>query len=120
MPGIIELPVLVNDKGDLISENNFVCKVIDNYNNKIKSNLENNKKLDRLKLDIEQNIEYVTNAETANKFVDWCKTADHVYNSAAIAKSAISRKAKELGLVFNSSTKMYEDPQTPLQDGKAS
>lgn len=118
MPGIIEIPVLINEQGDNIADNNFFCKVIDNYRNRIKSNLENNKKLDALKLDIEQNIEYVTDAESANKFVEWCQGIQHIYNSAAIAKSAISKKAKELGLIFDVKTKKYVDPADKSNDKK--
>lgn len=118
MPGIIPVPLLINEKGENIGDNNFFCKVIDNYRNRIKNNLENNRKLDALKLDIEQNLEYVKDAETANKFVDWCKDMKHVYNSAAIAKSAISKKAKELKLVFDPKTKTYMDPAPEESDKK--
>ncbi|MBD5223623.1 MAG: ATP-binding protein [Bacteroidales bacterium] len=109
MPGIIKLPVLINEKGENVGDNNFFCHVIDNYRNRIKSNLDNNKKLDALKLDIQQNLEYVNDAETANKFVEWCQSVNHIYNSAAIAKNGITKKAKELGLKFNPMTKQYID-----------
>lgn len=121
MPGIIKIPLLINDEGKNVGENKFFCKVIENYRNRINSNLANNRKLDALKLDIEQNLEHVTDAESANSFVDWCKGISHVYNSAAIAKNAITKKAKELGLIFDSKTKKYMDPEnkTPENEEKA-
>ena len=118
MPGIIPVPLLINDNGENVGENNFFCKVIDSYKRRIKSNLENNKKLDSLKIDIEQNLKYVNDAQSANKYVEWCKGLNHVYNSAAIAKSAISKKAKELGLIFDQITKSYTDPIQQESDEK--
>ena len=109
MPGIIEIPVLLNDKGENIGSNDFFCKVIDSYRKRIKSNLDNNRKLDELKEEINDNLSSVTDAASANRFVEWCKGVSHVYNSAAIAKKAISMKAKELGLVFDPATKVYVD-----------
>ena len=111
MPGIIKLPVLINDKGENIGDNNFFCKVIDSYSNRIKSNLENNRKLDDLKTEINRNLEEVTDADSANRFIEWCKGVEHVYNSAAIAKVGISTKAKELGLIFDLSSKSYKNPE---------
>lgn len=117
MPGIIDIPVLINEKGENVGDNNFFCRVIDSYKNRIKSNLDNNKKLDSLKLDIEQNLEFVTDADSANKYVEWCKGVQHVYNSAAVAKNAITKKAKELGLIFDPKSKTYKDP-APMKSEK--
>lgn len=111
MPGIIKLPVLINENGENIGDNNFFCKVIDSYRNRIKSNLENNRKLDDLKSEINRNLEEVTDADSANRFIEWCKGVEHVYNSAAIAKVGISTKAKELGLIFDLSSKRYKNPE---------
>lgn len=119
MPGIIKLPVLINNNNEITGDNNFFAKVIQNYRNRIQSNIENNKKLDALKLDIEQNLESVTDAESANKYVEWCKGLNHVYNSAAIAKAAISRKAKELGLSFDIATKQYVNPKIATDETTA-
>ena len=121
MSGIIKVPLLIDNSGKNIGDNNFFCKVIENYKSRIKNNLENNKRLDCLKLDIEQNLESVTDADSANKFVEWCSKLKHVYNSAAIAKTAISRKAKELDLIFDAESKKYIDNPTNENenDGKA-
>ena len=118
MPGVIDIPVLLNEHGENIGDNNFFCQVIDNYKKRIRNNQESNRKLDALKLDIEQNLEYVTDAESANRFVEWCQGIQHIYNSAAIAKSAITRKAKELGLMFDAKTKKYVDPADKPNDKK--
>ncbi len=125
MPGIIEIPLLLNEKGENVGSNDFFCKVIDNYRNRIKTNLENNRRLDELKEEIYSQLDSVADAESANRFVEWCKGVSHVYNSAAIAKNAITKKAKELGLVFDSKSKLYNDPEPKEsykknEDGSAS
>lgn len=109
MPGVIPIPVLINENKEIVGSNTFFECVIDNYRKRISTNIENNKKLEAIKLDIEDNIAEVKDADSANRFVEWCKKIDHVYNSAAIAKVAISRKARDLNLEFDINEKKYKD-----------
>lgn len=107
MPGIIPIPVLIDEQRRIIGENNFFANVIAGYKNRIEENVANNRKLEDLKELIKSNIEAVNTAEDANRFVEWAKGVEHVYNSAAIAKAAISKKARELGLAFDAMNKVY-------------
>lgn len=109
MPGIIPIPVLIDEQRRIIGENNFFANVIAGYKNRIEENVANNRKLEDLKELIKSNIEAVNTAEDANRFVEWAKGVEHVYNSAAIAKAAISKKARELGLAFDAMNKVYKD-----------
>lgn len=109
MPGIIPIPVLIDEQRRIIEENNFFANVIAGYKNRIEENVANNRKLEDLKELIKSNIEAVNTAEDANRFVEWAKGVEHVYNSAAIAKAAISKKARELGLAFDAMNKVYKD-----------
>lgn len=109
MPGIIPIPVLIDEQRRIIEENNFFANVIAGYKNRIEENVANNRKLEDLKELIKSNIEAVNTAEDANRFVEWAKGVEHVYNSAAIAKAAISKKARELGLAFDTMNKVYKD-----------
>lgn len=112
MPGIINIPILINEKKEIIGENNFFGKVISNYRNRIKENIANNKKLEDIRALIEMNAQEVNNADDANNFIKWVQGLDHVYNSKAIASVTITRRAKELGLQFDKITKQYCDAQT--------
>lgn len=114
MPGIIPIPVLINDKGEIIGDNNFFCKVIENYHKRINANIENNRKLEDLRALLEENINNVTNAEEANNYAEWVQGIEHVYNSKAIAGKLLLNKVKELGLKYDKINKKYSDP-----DGKA-
>lgn len=109
MPGVIPIPVLIDENRQIIGDNNFFANVIVGYKHRIEENVNNNRKLEDLKELIHENIEAVKTAEDANNFVEWAKDVDHVYNSAAIAKMAISKKARELGLTFDSMNKIYKD-----------
>ncbi len=109
MPGVIPIPVLINENKEIIAENDFFGKVIDNYRNRIHQNIENNRKLEDLKELILSNVAEVKNADDANNFVTWVQGLDHVYNSKALASRAIANKAKELGLTFDKAEKVYKD-----------
>lgn len=109
MPGVIPIPVLIDEKKEIVGENNFFGKVILNYRNRIHENIENNKKLEELKELIFANVEEVHNAEEANNYVKWAMELDHVYNSKAIASRAIAQKATELGLTYDKRSKKYKD-----------
>ncbi len=109
MPGIIPIPVLIDENKNIIAENNFFGGVIKNYRNRIAESVANNQKLEDLKELIAANVAEVKNAEDANNFVEWVQGLDHVYNSKALAGRAIHNKAKELGLKLDKITKKYSD-----------
>lgn len=110
MPGIIPIPVLINEKGEIVGENNFFGHVIENYHKRINANLENNRKLEDLRALLEENINHVTNAEEANNYAKWVSGLDHVYNSKAIAGKLLLNKVKELGLKYDKISKKYSNP----------
>lgn len=109
MPGVIPIPVLINENKEIVGENNFFGKVIENYRHRIQENLENNRKLEELKEIIFANVENVHNADDANNYMKWVQGLSHVYNSKAIASRAIANKAKELSLIFDKTEKVYKD-----------
>lgn len=107
MDGVIPIPELINKDKEVTGVNNFFAQVIEAYNRRIRTNIENNRKLEELRELILANAEAITNAEEANNFVAWVMGLEHIYNSKAIANAAISKKAKELGLVFDKASKQY-------------
>lgn len=94
MPGIIPIPILINENKEIIADNNFFGKVIDNYRHRIQENVENNRKLEELKGLIDGNISEIKTADDANNFIEWMKNQTHVYNSAAYGKKRLTAKAK--------------------------
>lgn len=110
MPGVIPVPVLIDEKGNIVGDNNFFVGVIKKYHDRIADSLENNRKLEELKVLMEANVSEIRNAEDANRVVEWVNGLEHVYNSKAIAGKLISAKARELGLKLDKVTKKYSDP----------
>lgn len=110
MPGVIRVPLLINDKGEFVGDNKFFGDVIRRYKDRINVSLENNRKLDDLRALIEGNVADIRNAEDANRVVEWVNGLEHVYNSKAIAGKLIMARAKELGLKLDKVTKKYSDP----------
>lgn len=109
MPGIITIPTLINDKKEIVGDNNFFGRVIHNYRNRIALNIDNNRKLEELRGLIESNVDDIKNAEDANNFVKWVNGLEHIYNSKAIAGKALTEKVRQLGLEYDKSTKTYKD-----------
>lgn len=111
MPGVIPIPVLINEKQEIVAENNFFGRVIDNYRKRVRESVENNQKLELLRGLISENANGIKDAESANEFIDWVSGLEHIYNSKAIAGKALATKAKELGLKYNAASKRYENGQ---------
>lgn len=109
MPGVIPIPVLIDENKNVVGDNNFFGGVIQNYRNRIAESVANNQKLEDLKELIFGNIAEVKNAADANEFMAWAQGLQHVYNSKAIASKALAMKATELGLKFDKATKTYTD-----------
>lgn len=109
MPGVIPIPVLIDENKNINGENNFFGGVIRNYRSRIAENVANNQKLEDLKDLIFANVEEVKDAKDANNFVNWVQGIEHIYNSKAIAGRAIQKKAAELGLKLDKTTKTYTD-----------
>lgn len=112
MPGVIQLPALLDAEGASVKENNFFAKVIENYHKRIEKSLENNRKLEELKGLIDVNAGNIANAEDANNYVAWVNGLEHIYNSKAYAGKALRRKVAELGLKYDKINKVYSDADT--------
>lgn len=109
MPGVIPIPVLIDENKNVVGDNNFFGGVIQNYRNRIAESVANNQKLEDLKELIYGNLAEVKTAADANEFMAWAQGLQHVYNSKAIASKALAMKATELGLKFDKATKTYTD-----------
>lgn len=110
MEGVIPIPALINEKKEIVGQNNFFAKVIEAYRKRIHDNIENNRKLEELRELIIANAEKISNADDANSYITWFMGLEHVYNSKAIAKTALARRAKELGLLFDRDKEQYVQP----------
>lgn len=121
MPGKIEIPVIINDKGNPIpykdaegvehDTNDFMVGVIEAYKKRQSDNLAQTAEYERLCAEIAERASHIENAKDANDFRTWALEQKHIFNSGLKVKLALDAKAKELGLVQNKSTKEYADPE---------
>lgn len=107
MPGIIEVPVLIDDKGALVSENNFMSRVLAAYTLRQEESKAMTAKFEQLRDQITTNVAEIKDAESANKFVSWLQSVEQVYNSKALARKLFQAKVEELGLTYDTENKAY-------------
>lgn len=108
MGGIIKLPVLTDKDDNAVGDNCFLRKVIDAYQMRQKHNIELTSQYEELCNLIKDNAKDITDAASANAYVEWVKGLTHIMNSKAVAFNELSAKASELGLVYNKKTSLYE------------
>lgn len=110
MPGVIEIPCVINEHGEPVGENVFMGYVIEGYENRLKADQQQTKAYEALIRDMEGCIAAIANAADANNFVQWVASVQHVYNSKAVALNRFQSKVASLGLVYDKSAKSYADP----------
>lgn len=109
MQGIIQVPALIDEKGNPTGANDFMIKVIANYHNRLRKNKELTAKYEALCDDIKKRVGEISNAEDANNLAEWINCIEHVYNSKAVAGTVFQQRVRELNLSYNKATKTYSD-----------
>lgn len=66
-------------------------------------------KYDNVVSEIKEAIEFITDAQSANDFIDRIDEFEHVGSSKSMAAQLLSSKANMVGLVLDKSTKRYID-----------
>lgn len=108
MHGVIEIPVVVDEHGVAVGQNNFFGRIIDAYRNRQLNNLKQTQAFEDLMELIGENIEGIEDAEQANTVLGWILGLDHIYNSKVKASKLLADKTKSLGLTFNKMSNKYE------------
>lgn len=108
MPGIITVPVTVDQDGNAVGKNDFFAVVVANYKERQRENIATTKRYEALLQDIADNVSQVTNAKEANEVIKWLAGVEHIYNSPAKAWELLKQRAAELGLKYNKIAKTYE------------
>lgn len=108
LPEVIEVPVILDGSGNPTGENKLLTTIFQTYQNSIESRKELSVKYHELIEVIQDKIDSITDAETANNAVEWAKSYnDFIWDAQLQAKLRISNKAKEVGLILNKETKQY-------------
>ena len=108
LPQWHKVPTIVNEKAEVVGQNNFLSNIFASYNEYLKQQatigIEYNDLLDQ----IESDIASIKDVESANKAVERIIGYKPIWDSKARANQMISAKCNELGLTYNKATKKYE------------
>lgn len=110
LPGIMFVPNILDKNGNPTAKNDFITtKVIQPYLNMLQIKKEERSRYDKVMEKIKDNIEMITDAQSANDFASRINNFEHVGSSLSMARRLFSAKVNALGLVFDKKTKTYED-----------
>ena len=108
MAGIIKLPILTDKDGNAVGENKFLQQVIEAYKQRQRHNIELTSQYEQLCQLIRENAAEVSDADSANDYIEWVKSLAHLMNSKAVALTCLQSRVKELGLIYNKKNSRYE------------
>lgn len=110
MPATLNVTTIVDKQGRPTAANDFIQReVITRYNAMLSQKHELQKAYKSVVEDLSSRIEAITNAEQANEFIKYIATVQHVGSSKDEGRRMFAAKAKELGLTFDTETKLYSD-----------
>lgn len=107
LPERMEIPTLINDKGELIGENNFMTNIINTYSKYQAKQTELSSEYEDLMEVIKAQIEMVNDVESANNVSKSLAGMQHIFDSKLQAGQLLNKRCKELGLKFDKIKKEY-------------
>ena len=110
LPAVINLPVTVDADGNPVGKNDYLTRVVADY---FRRRMEDKNKVadfEDLMGIIDEKVEGVTDAASANCVIFDLLQMQHIFNSKELASQRLNAKAKQLGLTYNKERKAYELP----------
>jgi hypothetical protein len=108
LPSAMELPIVVDGKGNALPNNFLQKSVIESYVGNLQKRAEAIRQYNQIVEELKDNIALITDEVSANDFVRRIDSFGHVGNSKAVAGQLMLAKAKDLNLTLNKETKKYE------------
>ncbi len=113
LPSIMQIPTILNSQAQPTAPNVFIAeKVINPYLSMLAVKAEERRKYDELIETITEDVNNITDAQSANDFAGRIKEYKHIGSSMAKARSLFGVKVKELGLVYDSKSKTFTDAES--------
>lgn len=111
LPSVMIVPNILDANGNETGKNDFIStQVINRYLGMIKVKEESIKQFNDLRTEIKEAVEQITDAKGANHFIANIGAYQNHGNSIVIyARDIFAKKANDLHLKYNKSTKQYED-----------
>ena len=112
LPSVMSIPTILNNQAQPVAPNVFISeKVITPYISMLEIKAEERRKYDELINDITEDVNNITDAQSANDFASRIKEYKHIGSSMAKARALFGAKVKELGLVYDTEHKTYTDAE---------
>lgn len=109
LPSIVEVPTVVDEKGNAIDNIFLADKVIKVYIDRLHQNMELKKEYDDLIEFVSNELSAIDNVTAYNDFMGKVPELKHVGSSMLKAKELLLKRAKELNLTYNKELKQYEN-----------
>jgi len=110
LPPVMEIPTILDNNGNPTAKNDFITtRVIAPYISMLQVKKAEIDKYNKVLDEIKDNIELITDAQSANEFISRINEFEHVGSSLMMARKLFTDKVKALGLVFDKETKTYSD-----------
>ena len=100
LPAVMDLPVVVDEAGKALPNAFLQKSVIEPYIANLQKRIEIAGKYSAVIGELEENIRFITDADSANEFIKRIENYDHVGNSREVAKRLLTAAARKLGLVY--------------------
>lgn len=111
LPSVMEVPTIIDSKGNPIGKNLFIAdQIINPYLGMLATKKEVQEKYDKVVTEIREQIEFITDAQSANDFASRINAFEHVGSSLSMARNLFLKKVSELRLVYDKENKTYEQP----------
>ena len=110
LPSVMEVPTILDKNGNPTAKNDFITsQIINSYLGMLAAKKAAQEKYDKVIAEIKEQIEFITDAISANDFASRINEFEHVGSSLMMARNMFANKVKSLGLVYDKTTKTYGD-----------
>lgn len=108
LPSRLQIPVLIDEKGNVTGQNNFMSNIIKTYKDYQAKQTELSNQYESLMEGIKETIATVNDVESANKVAKELSTLGHIFDSKLQSGLLLNKRCNEIGLKFNKLKKTYE------------
>ncbi len=88
--------------------NSFMNDIIELYQKHIEEKVKKGESYNELMAVIDSNVDDIKDAESANSFVEWIPSVEHIWDSKVQARKRLLKVANDLGLKFDKKTNLYK------------
>lgn len=116
LASVIKIPTILDLEGNAIAPNNLIEDVvIKPYIERLKERKAMGETYNKLIDSIKEDIALITDELGANDFISRIDNYNHIGSSKSYGANLLRDKAKQLNLIFNKETKLYEHIAEPAQ-----